>query len=179
MSACGGRAVVENSPGAGGAFASTVVGGQPGTAGRGAGPSLGGSPTTGVAGSPNPTLDAGSVPAVDGGGVLPPVSEKCLATNPMPLCPPTAADVACRLDTDCITRVAPASCGATCLQMAYGLNKASTASCDLCPPDPDCNGQFVYLVQDCRIFSAGQGSFSARCVDGQCRSFAEPPGLPQ
>jgi hypothetical protein len=128
----------------------------------------GGAPS-GVAGAPM----AQDARQVDDG--LPAPSQKCLDVGFSALCPLTEADVACRLDTDCTVRV-EVECGGTCEQMIDGVNRASTVSCELCQPLSVCNGQFIYLSQDCRVIPAGQAKYAARCVNGGCTSFAEPLG---
>jgi hypothetical protein len=198
--ACGGRVEVQNAatPAVGGQSAG--IGGRP----EGAptlttvGGSTGASSSPGSsAGGPEPLCNGGVCPSVvctdgapvipagqccpvcprspNGGGPVPPPSEKCLEAGLPPLpCPTSPADLACKFDSDCTALVAPVSCGATCEQFVYSMNTVSTASCEPCPPDPACNGQFEYLGQDCRLLLTGQGAFSARCVGGECVSYAIP-----
>jgi hypothetical protein len=178
----------------GGAPTPTTVGSS--TGGSSSGDSS--PPGSSTGGSPEPLCNGGVCPSVlctdgsspvrppnrccpmcadstDGMGSLPPPNEKCLATLPEPLpCSIPAADTACTVDADCIPQVAPASCGATCLKSVYAVNVASTATCDPCPPDPDCHGQFEYMAQDCRLLVMGEGAFSAKCVAANCVSYALP-----
>ncbi len=196
ISACGGRALIDDG---------AATAGQSGTLGSGGQTSGGGGVTTPQAGAPGVTSGGSSstsprcmelcesilciggnvvtpagqccpvcaVPTVDAGVASPPVACPGLVANPPPSCPLTPADVACSSDSDCTTKMAP-TCS-NCVGQLYGVNRTSTALCGptACPSIGANCSSFDFQTQDCRVTPKGQAIPGAKCVAGQCLSFSE------
>jgi hypothetical protein len=201
MSGCGGRASVDDGSATGGQSGALGSGGQPG-AGDGATAAQAGAPavTSGGSSSASPPCtelcesilctgenvvtppgqccpvcavpDAGTLPADDAGIAPPPVQCPGQPANPPTVCPLTPSDVICSKDTDCTMKTAPLC--ASCIEQVYGVNLASNSACEPipCPAQAGTCTTFSFQTQDCQLTEKNAAVISARCVLGQCLSFA-------
>jgi hypothetical protein len=198
LNACGGRALIDDGAAAGGqsgalATAGQAAGGGSVTTPQGGGPvfsSGGSSPTMPVCREicesilciggdvvtpPGQCCPVCAVAAIDAGVASPTNQCPGQAANPPPSCPLTPADVACSSDSDCTTRMAPVCNG--CLGQRYGVNRTGTALCGptACPPIGANCLTVSFETQDCRVSPSAQAIIGAKCVAGECFSFAENP----
>ncbi len=199
LGACGGRALLEDGAAAGGQSGALGSGGEQSAGGssvtlpQGDGPVVasGGSSSTtpmckelcesilciggDVVTPPGQCCPVCTIATVDAGAEPP--SNQCpgQAANPPPSCPLTPADVACSSDADCTTKMAQ-TCS-NCSGQLYGVNRTSTATCvaTACAPNGPTCSTFNFLTQDCRITPKGQVVIGAKCLAGQCFSFAGDP----